>query len=206
MTPIINYYQPNSDLLVGEQIYKTSIKNLFYIHNQIHTDERGFFTQLAIIPEVERVIGSKFNVAQMNQSRSEKNVVRGFHAEGWNKLVTVTSGVALCVLVDVRVDSPTFLNKEYMLLGKENRDTLNGSLYLPSGIGNSICVIAPTVNYVYAVDKLYEERNKADDVAVNLFDPIIDAKWPYPKEEMILSQRDLEGKNLSEIYPDKFTV
>jgi dTDP-4-dehydrorhamnose 3,5-epimerase-like enzyme len=46
------------------------------------------------------------------------------------------------------------------------------------------------MNYIYAVDELYHNRSAADDQAVSLFDPQLGVKWPIPKDQMIISDRD----------------
>ena len=81
---------------VSESIWRTSIDGLYYIERSKWDDERGFFREVANIIELERVIGHEFRPVQVNHSRSEQNVIRGVHAEGWNKLITIVSGVGFC--------------------------------------------------------------------------------------------------------------
>lgn len=199
----LRYYQPNPNLQIDQRTFKTEIAGLFYIQNQVFLDKRGSFAEIGNTPLVETVTGQGFHIKQLNHSRSMANVVRGFHAEQWNKLVTVVSGKALCVLADIRPNSKTFLSTEYFLLGKEP-GTLTGNLYIPSGLGNSICVIQEPVNYIYAVDRLYDQRDPAGDQAVSLFDPDLDIDWPLEPESMIISERDKQGKTLRELFPEKF--
>lgn len=197
-------YQPNPDNKLTQSIFKTNIDGLLYIENQLYSDNRGFFTQLSIVPEIEEVSGLPFNIKQMNLSRSETNVIRGFHAESWNKLVTVVSGEALCVLVDIRPESHTFLVKEYFKMGKDPEANLCGSLFIPANLGNSICVLSGPVNYIYAVDQLYQQRKTTEDQAISLFDPDINVDWPVEKDDMIISQRDQDAITLRQLLPDKF--
>lgn len=198
-------YTVDQKNLVGENIYKTAIPGLYYVQSPLHEDNRGFYREAAILPDLEQVIGSPFIVKQVNHANSKKNVIRGLHAEDWNKLVTITHGTCLCVLADIRPQSPTFSKKEYFLLGQEEMDgALSGSLFISRGIANSLCVISDPVEYVYAVDALYRERDTANDTAISLFDPDLNIQWPISKDEMIFSDRDKNSITLREKYPEMF--
>jgi dTDP-4-dehydrorhamnose 3,5-epimerase len=113
----IPLYTVDEKNMVSDRIYKTSIPGLYYIDTVLHEDERGFYREEALIPDLEEVIGSRFAIKQLNHARSEKNVIRGFHAEDWNKLITVTHGVCLCVLADIRPESQTFTNQSNTFCG-----------------------------------------------------------------------------------------
>lgn len=196
-------YQPTAQLKVDERVYETAIEGLFYIAHEVHPDERGFYAELALVPDIVAATKVSFDVVQISQARSMTNVARGFHAESWNKLVTVMTGRALSVIADIRPDSPTFLNTERFLLG-QGEGTLTGSLLITSGIGNSYCVLTGPADYLYCVDQLYRERDPGGDAAVSLFDPDLGVSWPIPQEQMILSVRDKQAKTLRELYPEKF--
>lgn len=185
-------------------IYKTSIDGLFYIDTVVHRDDRGFYREISIIPDLNTVRNEEFEVKQLNHSSSLKNVIRGIHAENWNKLITVTHGECLCVFADVRPDSPTFLKKEYFLLGYAGKNTLSGSVFVSKGIGNSFLTLTESSEYIYAVDQVYRDRDKSGDIAVSLFDNDLDIKWPIEEKEMIYSDRDKNSVTLRELYPNKF--
>jgi dTDP-4-dehydrorhamnose 3,5-epimerase len=201
MTPIS--YNPSQAEKATNVFFKTPLKGLYYMPLKVFKDERGFFTETGRIPEVEEVAGEKFQIAQMNLSLSETNSIRGFHSEGWNKLVTVTHGVALCALADIRPESETFGQVVTIKLGN-GPDANFGSIYITQGIANSFFVIKGPALYSYAVDRLYKDRNQAGDMAVSLFDPDLNMTWPIPKEEMIVSERDLNTISLREKFPQKF--
>ena len=196
-------YKVNEKNKVEDRIYKTSINYLYYISTIVHEDNRGFYREVALIPDIEKVIGKPFSIKQLNHANSVKNVIRGMHAEDWNKLVTVTHGVCLCVLADIRPNSPTFLKKEYTLLGF-GENALPGSIFITKGIANSMFIVEEPVEYIYAVDELYRDRDKSGDVAISLFDPDLNIQWPIPQEEMIISDRDKNSITLREKYPEKF--
>ena len=197
-------YMPSDEMKLAKGIYKTAIDGLLYIERSMFFDNRGFFSEIVRLPEIEAVTGATFTVRQVNHARSEQNVIRGIHAEGWNKCTFITRGKAFCGLVDVRPNSQTFLKKEYFLLG-EGEGALTGVLFLPSGIGNSLCVIDGPVDYIYLVDRLYSDRDTSGDAAISLFDPDLAMEWPIPREQMILSKRDENSVSIREKHPEKFT-
>ena len=196
-------YQPEESLLVAPGIFKTSIEGLLFISHVKHTDDRGFFSEIIRIPELEAVTKTEFHIKQINHARSEERVIRGIHAENWNKFVFITTGLAFCAIVDVRESSPTFGKKEYFLMGI-GEDALHGSLFIPATLGNSVCVLKGPVEYVYCVDRLYKDRDTSGDMAISVFDPDLAIEWPLSKEEMIVSERDTKAIILREKYPHKF--
>ncbi len=199
----INYYTPNKDLEIAENIFKTKIEGLFYFKYRKFLDERGFFSQV-LEPERIRAAGINpdFTIKQVNLSVSKSKIARGIHTEGWNKLITVVQGHAFCALSDVRPDSPTYKNVEYFDFIADPQNEWGEGLYISKKIGNSVCAIEGPMHYLYGVDMLYHERNKADDLAVSIFDPDLNIEWPFPKEELIISQRDIDSVTLRELYPE----
>lgn len=202
MNPIS--YNPNQAENVTEVFLKTPLDGLYYMPLKSWKDERGAFVETGRVPEIEEVSGEKFHITQLNLSISKTHVIRGFHAEGWNKLVTVTHGTALCALADIRPNSKTFSQVVTFKLGQAD-DAHFGSLYISQGIANSFFVIEGPLLYSYAVDRLYKNRNHEGDIAINLFDPDLNVTWPIPKKEMIISQRDLNTISLREKFPEKFS-
>lgn len=192
-------YKPTENYKISQRIYKTSFEGLYYIAHATFPDDRGFFSETAIIPEIEKITSRSFIAKQINHTRSKQNVIRGFHAEDWDKLVTITSGVGFCVLLDIRSNSATFGQTETFILGV-GKGALDGSLFISSGIANSICVIEGPVDYIYIVNKLYKDRDPKGDAAISLFDPDISVQWPIAKEQMIISERDKKAVTLKEKF------
>lgn len=200
----LSLYTVNESQKVADRIYKTGIEGLFYVDTIVHADDRGFYREIAVTPDLDTARGEQFEIKQLNHSNSKQNVVRGIHAEDWNKLITVTHGVCLCVLVDIRPNSSTFLQKEHILLGYGGNNPLPGSIFVTRGIGNSFLTVEGPSEYVYAVDALYRTRDKSNDVAISLFDPDLAIKWPIAEKDMIFSDRDKNSITIREKYPEKF--
>lgn len=179
----------------GKNIYKTSIDGLYYVDRKIHGDNRGFFSEVGHIPEISKLIGKEFIVKQVNHARSQANVARGIHAEDWNKFVFISSGKAFCAVADLRKDSKTFKKVETFILGYDGL-SLPGGIFVSKGLGNSVVSLEEPLDYIYFVDKLYSERDTAGDIAISLFDPDLNIKWPIKREDMIISERDKNAVNI----------
>lgn len=195
----IHTFSPeNAERTEVDGILYTAIQGLYYIQRPIHHDERGFFREIGVVPGIEAVTGIEFfAVRQMNHSQSIPGTLRGIHAEGWNKLVTAITGVAYCALVDLRPSSSTFLRVQTIIL-----EGGVGAIFIPKGVGNSFLVISETdFNYVYAVDRLYSERDPHDDKAINVYDPQLAIPWPGDVSQHILSQRDRDAVSIAQLFP-----
>ncbi len=196
-------YIPEESYKVKDRIYKTEIDGLFFIQSPIHADDRGFYREMAIIPDLEVVLNHSFIIKQLNHSRSNTNVIRGFHSENWNKLITVASGTCLCVLADIRPESPTFLKSVYFYMG-DGENSLKGSFFVTKGIANSFLVLNGPSDYIYAVDETYRDRDTSRDTAISLFDENLNISWPLRRDNMIISERDQNSIKLQDLYPEKF--
>ena len=184
---------------IDDSIYKTGIEGLLYIDRALLGDSRGFFSEVAHIPSIQKITGSDFSIRQINHARSEKNVVRGIHAEDWNKYVFLGSGKAFCAVVDLRPESETFKTVETFVLGFDDT-SLHGGLFIPKGLGNSVAVLEGPLDYIYFVDKLYSQRDTAGDVAISLFDSELAIEWPIAREAMIISDRDKSAVTVKEKF------
>lgn len=177
-------------------IKKTSIEGLLILERPTFQDERGFFREIFHKDELDRVLGVKFDGVQLNHSRSNPGVLRGIHAERWNKIISPVNGTAFLAIVDIRPESATFGKFETFTINDENRF----SLFLPSGMANSICVIGETpVDYFYLVDAYYTGQ---DTRAIAWDDPDLNIPWPI--KDPIISERDQNNPKLRELFPEKF--
>jgi dTDP-4-dehydrorhamnose 3,5-epimerase len=146
------------------------------------------------LEELRRVSGRDFQVRQINHSRSMAGVLRGLHAERWEKVVWVLRGTAFCAIVDLRPEQPTFGNYRLFELSEHNRQ----ALYIPEGFANSAYAVTD-IDYMYMVSKVYDG---SDTTAVAWDDPDIAIPWPNPNP--ILSIRDKNNPTLRQLYPDRF--
>lgn len=182
-------YKKEETLHIEDNIYKTGIDGLYYFHRDLKGDDRGFFSEICHPESFGNLVEGGFKIKQINHARSQENVVRGIHAEDWNKLVFITSGKAFCAIADLRPESATYKKVETFILGFDEK-SLPGGLFISKGLGNGVAVINGPLEYIYLVDKLYKDRDPAGDMAVSLFDPQLAINWPIEQDKMIISDRD----------------
>lgn len=176
-------------------IRKTSLPGLLIIERPTFFDERGFFREFARLSDLEQE-GIKFHPVQFNHSKSLPGVIRGLHAEQWNKLVYPVTGEMFAALVDVRSHLDTFGKVETLTLKADNPL----ALFIPQGVANSICVTGKEpVHYIYLADKYYQKPGMA--IAWN--DPDLAIDWPV--KNPIISKRDRNNPRLRELFPEQFT-
>lgn len=180
----------------NQVIRKTSIEGLLMLDRPIFTDERGYFREIFHQDELERISGIKFEGIQMNHSHSDPKVIRGIHAEKWNKIVYPLNGEVFVAIADIRVDSPTFGKVETFVINDQNRH----GLFIVEGLANSMCVTSEVpVDYIYLVDKYYDG---SDTRAVTWDDSDLNINWPV--KDPIVSDRDRNNPKLRELFPEKF--
>ena len=177
-------------------IKKTSIPGLLILERPINQDERGFFREIFRKDELEKMSGIKFEGMQMNHSHSDPKVLRGIHAERWNKIVYPLNGEVFVAIVDIRKDTPTFGKVETFTINDDRRF----GLFIPNGLANSLCVISDTaVDYIYLVDQYYDG---SDTRAIVWDDPDLGINWPL--KDPIVSDRDRNNPRLRDLFPEKF--
>lgn len=181
---------------MGGFIQKTSIEGLLVLKRPIHQDERGFFKEIFHIDEIEKTLDIKFKGVQMNHAFSHSKVLRGIHAENWNKIICPLNGEVFVAIVDIRPESSTFKRVETFVINDENRI----ALFLSKGLGNSYCITSDEpVHYIYLVDAYYDG---SDTRAVAFNDS--DLKIDWPTKDPIISERDKNNPTLREMFPEKF--
>lgn len=180
----------------NEFIKKTSIPGLLILERPTFDDERGFFREVFHLNELEEALGHEFKPIQWNHSRSKPRVLRGQHAENWNKLIYPVSGELFASIVDIRPDRETFGKVETFKFDDNKRY----ALFIPKGMANSYCVIGKVdVDYLYLVDAYYDG---SDTRAIAWDDPNINIDWPI--DNPIISERDKNNPTLRELFPEKF--
>ncbi len=179
-------------------ITEGKIKGVLIIERSAVSDERGFFREVwreVLLKEK----GIEFLPVQMNHSMSETGAIRGIHAERWDKLVYSATGKMWVPVVDLRPESATFGQYEEFLFDNTGGNLPKRALFLPKGIGNSICAIEGPVHYFYLVNAYW---TPGSSFAIKPFDEDLNIKWPI--KNPIVAEKDLNAKSLRETFPDKF--
>jgi dTDP-4-dehydrorhamnose 3,5-epimerase len=169
------------------------LEGLWISERPTHQDERGFFREAFRISELAEVLDPGPAFVQANHSRSHKGVLRGLHAENWEKLVYVPRGEVFTALADLRPWSTTFGRSATFLLGEAHPITL----FVPRGLAHGYYVLSDEADYMYQVTSYYDG---SDTRAVAWDDPDLAIAWPSMSP--ILSPRDRSNPTFRELFPD----
>jgi dTDP-4-dehydrorhamnose 3,5-epimerase len=176
--------------------HKTDIPGLLIFDVTYIGDERGYFQEKYQKAKlVEQELPNNFNVVQNSLSyNKEAGVTRGFHAEPWDKYISVITGKVFAAYVDLRKGD----NFGKVVTVEINSNT---TVFLPEGVANSFQTLEPETYYLYSVNDHWSADNYAKYSFVNLADPDIDVKWPINLDTAIISERDHNHPLLSKIKP-----
>ena len=152
---------------------ETSIDGAYVIQVEKFGDDRGFFMETFNHKQFQEVVGD-FTFVQDNHSLSTEGVLRGLHYQinhPQGKLVRCTQGEIFDVIVDLRVNSPTY-GKNFTI--KLNRPDL--MLWVPAGLAHGFYTISAEAEFQYKVtdyyNPLYDRTLKWDDNDLGI-------KWPF---------------------------
>lgn len=185
------------------KIINTNFEDCFIIEPDKFGDDRGYFSPYFIQKNFDKLGFAK--VVQANRSKSSKGVVRGLHFQKnpkcQAKIVEVIKGAAIDVVVDIRVDSPTYGKWFKVLLNDSN----NRQLYVPKGFAHGFVSLEDDTIFQYLVDNDYAS-DLEDGILWN--DPEIGIDWEnifkeYNIEKPILSEKDKNRLVLSK-YKSSF--
>lgn len=171
-------------------------EGLAVVEIQLYKDERGFFVERFNEREFEK-LGLPVQFRQDNHSLSLPRVLRGLHFQlnpAQGKLVGVTRGRILDVVVDLRPESPTF-KKHFKI---ELSADLGRLLWIPPRFAHGFCVLgSEPADVFYKVDQLY---NPKGDFGIRWNDPELAIQWPY--DNPLVSEKDQRLPLLSQCRKD----
>ncbi|MBC8146641.1 MAG: dTDP-4-dehydrorhamnose 3,5-epimerase [Bacteroidetes bacterium] len=169
------------------EIIETQIPDLMIIKPQVFEDERGYFFETYNDEKFIKA-GIDIQFLQDNESKSQKNVLRGLHFQNppydQGKLVRVIKGAVLDVAVDIRKKSPTY--------GKWNSIELNETnkfmYWIPPGFAHGFVTLENETIFFYKCTKTY---NKKSEGSIFWNDPDLNIDWGV--DNPILSEKDKFG-------------
>lgn len=169
------------------------IEGVYLIEPQVFGDHRGYFMETYSRDKFSQM-GINNIFVQDNQSfTAKKGTLRGIHFQNnpmaQAKLVRITKGAVLDVVVDLRKGSPTYKKWITVELSAENKKML----FIPRGFGHGFLTLTDDVEFCYKVDNLY---SKECDRGVRFDDPSIGIHWGI--SDPILSQKDKQAPTLEE--------
>lgn len=165
--------------------HETELKGAYLIDLNRLEDNRGFFARTFCVNEF-REHGIEFFVAQENISYNRsKHTLRGMHYQlephGEAKLVRCTKGAIYDVIIDLRADSPTYMQ----WIGVELTDQNYRMLYIPMGFGHGFMTLEDNTEVAYQMSECYVPGAGR---GIQWNDPAFGIDWPA--EPKIISEKD----------------
>lgn len=171
------------------ELIKTGFDGLFLIESPKFNDPRGSFQKV-----YNRIFflehGLECDFCELYYSVNQYGVIRGMHfqtpPEDHVKLVYVTKGEIIDVVVDIRTSSSTY-GKHYMTTLSEDDDRY---LYIPRGFAHGFASLETGTIVNYAQTSCYSPEHDCGILASSC-----GIKWPF--NNPIVSGRDLTFEALS---------
>jgi dTDP-4-dehydrorhamnose reductase/dTDP-4-dehydrorhamnose 3,5-epimerase len=183
------------------KVTESPIPGLFVIDIPVHGDNRGWFKENFQAEKLAAAGLPHFRPVQNNISFNEDiGTIRGFHAEPWEKYVSVATGKVFAAWVDLR---------EGASFGKVFSIEVDPSIavFIPRGVANAFQALENNTAYTYLVSKHWDSNAKYS--FVNLADESLAIEWPISLKDSEISEKDKGHPLLKEVEPvksDKFLV
>jgi dTDP-4-dehydrorhamnose 3,5-epimerase len=166
-----------------------TINGLCLVERKVIGDERGFLSRVFCAGDLHEA-GWVWPVSQINHSLTKvRGTVRGMHFQSppvaEAKLVSCLRGVVWDVAVDLRRDSPTFLQWHAEELTAANRR----ALLIPPGFAHGFQALEPDSELVYVHSTPYSPSHEG---ALNPRDPCLAIRWPL--DVAAISEKDANSQ------------
>lgn len=167
------------------EFINTKLAGLKVVERKITQDNRGFFSRF-FCAETFSKIGFDESVSQINHTLTKtKGTVRGMHYQNPPhaeiKMVSCLKGEVFDVAIDLRKNSPTFLQWHAEILSVENKR----SLLIPKGFAHGFQTLTDDCELIYLHSYHYVKEAEG---SLNSLDPRLSISWPLSITE--LSEKD----------------
>lgn len=169
-------------------LYKSDkIKNLLVFEPEIFTDFRGenceTFNKEIYHKLMSEYVPSNIDFVTDSFSFSTKNVLRGFHGDKktW-KLIQCLKGNVYFVVIDMRLDSQTYMKHDSFSLNEKTRL----QILIPNGCVNAHLCMSDECIFNYKLSENYVDQQ--NQLSIKWNDPKYNIWWPITTP--ILSKRD----------------
>ncbi|MDQ0872133.1 dTDP-4-dehydrorhamnose 3,5-epimerase [Paenibacillus sp. V4I3] len=164
---------------------QTDLKDAYIIELEPITDERGFFARAWCKSDFKKY-GIDIDIKQCNVSyNKKKGTLRGMHYQvapyEEAKFVRVIHGAIYDVIIDLRVDSPTYLEWTSVELTAQKRNML----YIPEGFAHGFQTLEDDTEVFYQMGEYFHSESAR---GIRWNDPSFNIKWKI--EEPIISEKD----------------
>ena len=157
-----------------------TIKGAYTFSNPRYADDRGDYVN----------ISTQMAVLEAGSAVSRKNVLRGMHCSPFPKVVACLSGEMFDVLLDLRVDSPSFGKWEQCTLKGDNR-----FLFVPPNVAHGYLAVEDNTLTLYFKGGLFDPIK---EVNINPYDETLNIPWPGDKSEHVITEKDKGLQSLSD--------
>lgn len=144
--------------LQGVERGDTGLEGAFVIKPKIFSDERGGFVK-QFNADLFKALQAGFDIQEAYFSSSKKGVLRGMHFQTppheHAKIVYVSSGRALDVIIDLRARSRTFKRFFSTELSASNSQIL----YIPKGFAHGFLSLEDDTRMHYMQTSVYEPKS-----------------------------------------------
>jgi dTDP-4-dehydrorhamnose 3,5-epimerase len=176
---------------------ETRLKGAFIVDVERREDSRGFFARAFCQREFAEH-GLKPAIAQESLAwNGRKGTLRGMHFQyppvAETKLVRATRGSLLDVIIDLRPESPTWLQHITVELTADN----HRALYVPERFAHGYQTLEDGTEAIYQIGEFYTPGSEG---GLLYSDPRLNLRWPLPVAE--ISPKDAAWVKLEQIEPE----
>lgn len=175
------------------QVHTTKISGVLVLEPKVFSDDRGFFIESWNKKTLKDKAGIDEDFVQDNHSMSSKGVLRGLHyqiEQPQGKLVRVTRGCVLDVVLDIRKSSPTF--GEHFSIELTGKNHLQ--LWVPPGMAHGFVTLSETAEFIYKTTDYYAPQFER---SIQWDDSDLDIDWKLGGMTPSLSDKDKDGVRFS---------
>jgi dTDP-4-dehydrorhamnose 3,5-epimerase len=169
----------------GMKLNATAIDGLYVAETEKRADHRGAFARLFCMNDLAAAVGGR-QIVQINHSHTAAvGALRGLHFQhpphAEMKMVRCLKGRVWDVAVDIRKNSPTYLQYHAVELTPDNARMM----VIPEGFAHGFQVLAPESELLYLHTAFY---HPAAEGGLRYDDPALAIDWPLPVSD--ISDRD----------------
>ena len=163
------------------KVQASKLAGLQVITRQPMVDSRGWFER-AYCADTFAQLGIAKTISQINRSfTAQKGSVRGMHFQTApfmeTKFVSCLRGEVFDVAVDLRANSPTYLQWHGEILSADNQR----SLLLPEGFAHGFQTLSADCEMLYLHTQKFDPASSG---GINPLDPRLAISWPLAVTEM----------------------
>jgi dTDP-4-dehydrorhamnose 3,5-epimerase len=176
---------------------ETKLSGAFIIDLERREDERGFFAR-AFCQNEFADHGLNPVIAQANVGfNRQRGCLRGMHFQyppaAETKVVRCTRGAVLDIIVDLRPESPTYLEHVSVELTADN----HRAIYIPERFAHGYQALEDETETSYQVGEFYTPGVEG---GLRYDDPALGLTWPLPVS--VISEKDSAWPLLADVEPE----